>query len=432
MGRQLHKLSARKAETITNPGRHSDGGGLYLAVELGEHARRAWVFMYRERGTGRRRELGLGAAKGPNRPGLSLAEARTKAADVRKLLAHGKDPKKEKDVERGSNETFGEFADGYLKTILPGLKSRTAEADWKRDLNVRCKPIRPKRLGDISTSDVLAILSPIWMKINRTARETRSRIERVLDAAESKGLRSGKNPAMWKALKPLLPKAKRSKRHHKAAPYEDVPGIVRALRAKHQGADTAVNQAAEFIILTAVRTGEARFMRVREVDYAEKLWTIPAERMKTEDDPEGTDFEVPLCDRAIAILKATIPNGAAPDAYVFAGQWSKDHSKPLGQNAVLHALKAAYPAMTTHGCRSSFRDWAGDETHFPRDIAEMALAHKVGDEVEQAYRRGTALKKRRQLMDAWARYVEGASPVEPMHPEALRHLVETTPKVLAN
>jgi integrase len=410
-GRRVHKLSARKVETIAKPGRHSDGGGLYLAVETGEHARRSWVFIYRERGTSRRTEIGLGAAKGANRAGLTLAEARTKAADVRKTLAQGKDPKKEKVVERGSNETFGPFADAFLKTILPGLKSQKAEADWKRDIEVRCKPIRSKRVGDITTNDVLAILSPVWMTINRTARETRSRIERVLDAAESKGLRSGKNPAIWKTLKLLLPKAKRSKRHHRAAPYKEMPGIVRSLHAKREGADTAVNQAAEYIILTAVRTSEGRYMRVGEVDFAERLWTIPAERMKTEDDPDGTDFEVPLSDPAIAILKAVIPKGAGPDAYVFAGQWSKDHTKPLGQNAVLHALKAIYPAMTTHGCRSSFRDWAGDETQFERDIAEMALAHKVGDEVEQAYRRGTALKKRRKLMKAWACYVEGGSNV---------------------
>jgi integrase len=410
-GRQLHKLSARKAETTMEAGRHSDGGGLYLAIETGDHARRAWVFMYRERGGGRRRELGLGAAKGPKRSGLTLAEARTKAADARKMLAQGRDPKKERVVERGSAETFGAFADTYLKSILPGFKGGKAEADWKRDVQVRCNSIRAKRLGDITTNDVLAILSPLWMTINRTARETRSRIERILDAAESKGLRAGKNPAMWKTLKPLLPKAKRSKRHHKAAPYKDVPGIVSALRARRDAADTEVNQAAEFIILTAVRTGEARFMRLREVDLPAKLWTIPAERMKAEDDSEGTAFEVPLSDPALAILKAVIPKRAGRDAYVFAGQWSKDHAKPLGQNAVLHALKAIYPAMTTHGCRSSFRDWAGDETHFERDVAEMALAHKVGDEVEQAYRRGTALKKRRQLMEAWARYVEGASNV---------------------
>jgi integrase len=410
-GRQLHKLSARKAETVMEAGRHSDGGGLYLTIETGDHARRAWVFMYRERSTGRRRELGLGAAKGPKRAGLTLAEARTRAADARKMLAQGRDPKNERIVERGSAETFGGFADAYLKSILPGFKGRKAEADWKRDLEVRCKSIRPKRIGDIATNDILAILSPLWLTINRTARETRSRIERVLDAAESMGLRSGKNPAMWKTLKPLLPKAKRSKRHHKAAPYKDVPGIVRALQAKHEGADTAVNQAAEFIILTAVRTSEARYMRAGEVDFSERLWTIPAERMKTEDDPDGTAFEVPLSGPAIAILRAVVRKNAEPDAYVFAGQWSTAHTKPLGQNAVLHALKAVYPAMTTHGCRSSFRDWAGDETQFERDIAEMALAHKVGDEVEQAYRRGTALKKRRLLMEAWARYVEGDSNV---------------------
>ena len=139
-GRQLHKLSARKAETATEPGRHSDGGGLYLTIETGDHARRAWVFMYRERGTGRRRELGLGAAKGPKRSGLTLAEARTKAADARKILAQGRDPKKERVVERGSAETFGAFAAAHLESILPGFKGRTARADWKRDLEVRCKP----------------------------------------------------------------------------------------------------------------------------------------------------------------------------------------------------------------------------------------------------------------------------------------------------
>ena len=150
-------------------------------------------------------------------------------------------------------------------------------------------------------------------------------------------------------------------------------------------------------------------MRAR--DFVERLWIVPPERMKTEDGPDGLCFEVPLSDRAVSILKAVIPKGASPDAYVFAGQWSRNGEKPLGMNAVLHALKAVCPAMTTHGCRSSFRDWAGDETAYERDIAEMALAHKVGDEVEQAYRRGSALKKRRQLMDAWAHYVGGVSNV---------------------
>ncbi|WP_439373022.1 tyrosine-type recombinase/integrase [Bradyrhizobium sp. DASA03120] len=409
--RQLHKLSAREAETINEPGRHSDGGGLYLAIETGAHARRQWIFLYRVRGTSKRREIGLGPAKGKGKDGISLADARLKAADARKRLAEGKDLAAERRAETLAATKFGEFADDFLASIKAGFKGKNTLADWTRDLKVRCKPIRVTELANITVNDVLGILSPIWITINRTARETRSRIERVLDAAEARGLRSGKNPAMWKTLKPLLPKSKRSKRHHKAAPYKDVPGIVQALQANHEAADTSVNLAAEYIILTAVRTGEARLMRVGEVNFAERLWTIPAERMKTEDHPEGQDFEVPLCDRTIEILNTVIPKNAVRDAYVFAGQWSKDHTKPLGMNAVLHALKAVYPAMTTHGCRSSFRDWTGDETRFEREIAEMALAHKVGDETEQAYRRGNALKKRRHLMNAWGRYVASGSNV---------------------
>jgi integrase len=410
--RQLHKLSAREAETIIEPGRHGDGGGLYLVIETGAHRRRQWIFLYRVRGTGKRREIGFGPAKGKGRDGLSVADARLKAADARKALAEGKDPAAERRAKAVAGITFGEFADALLQSIKSGFKGKKTHTDWKRDLEVRCKPIRGKEVSDITTNDVLAILSPMWLTINRTAREMRSRIERVLSAAKAKGLRSGENPAMWRGnLKELLPRAKRTQRHHPAAPYMDVPSIVRALHEKHKAADTNVNLAAEFIILTAVRTSEARFMCVRELDFDEKLWTIPAERMKTEDDPEGSRFEVPLCDRALAILKAVIPKGAAPDAYVFAGQWSKNGEKPLGESAVLHALKTVYPAITTHGCRSSFRDWAGDETRFEREIAEMALAHKVGDETEQAYRRGNALKKRRQLMEAWGRYVESASNV---------------------
>ncbi|WP_035661428.1 site-specific integrase [Bradyrhizobium sp. Ec3.3] len=406
--RQFNKLSVKQAESLSTPGKHGDGGGLYLVI--GDGGARSWLFMYKERGTGKRRELGLGSAA--KKGGVTLADARKKAEGYRNAISEGRDPATEKKAEAFAGTTFGEFADAYLESIKAGFKGKSTLADWKRDLEERCKPIRSMALSDIAANDVLAILSPMWLKINRTARETRSRIERVLSAAKAKGLRSGDNPALWRGnLKDLLPKGPRSKRHHKAAPYADVPGIVKKLHANHDGADTHVNRAAEFIILTAVRTGEARFMRAREINFEKELWTIPAERMKTEDHPEGKEHEVPLCARAIAILHAVMPKGLAPDAYVFAGQWSKDHKKPLGMNAVLHALKDVYPAMTTHGCRSSFRDWAGDETHFPREIAEMALAHKVGDEVEQAYRRGTALKKRRELMEAWGRYVEGESNV---------------------
>lgn len=405
--RELRKLgTAKEVEKIKAAGRHSDGGGLCLLI--GANSGRSWVFRYRRPGSGGN-DLGLGSA---DKGGVSLADARERAEELRAQLRKGIDPAAERKAGAMVGSTFGEFADDFFDSIKAGFKGRTTHADWKRDIEVRAAKLRPKPLPEITTNDVLAVLSPIWLTIPRTARETRSRIERVLSAAKAKGLRSGENPAMWRGnLKELLPKAKKSKKHHKAAPYADVPGILQVLRTKHKTADTAVNLAAEYIVLTAVRTGEARVMRKREINFKDALWTIPAERMKTEDHPEGRPHEVPLCARAIAILHAVMPKDLDPDAYVFAGQWSRDHSKPLGMNAVLHALQKIYPAMTTHGCRSSFRDWCGDETHVPREIAEMALAHKVGDEVELAYRRGTALKKRRELMEMWGRYIEGEANV---------------------
>jgi integrase len=373
-------------------GMYCDGAGLYLHVR--DSGSRSWIFRYRQRGSGKLRDLGLGSA---GKDGVSLEDARERVAELRAGIRRGLDPLKAKQTSE-TKALFGEFADALVQSIKAGFKNPSSERDWKRDLEVRCGPLRPKTLQDITTDDVLGVLAPIWTTIPRTARETRGRIERVFDAARAKGLHSGENPARWKGhLKELLPRLKRVKRHHPAAPYADIPGIVQGLREKHAGADTDVNLAAEFVILTAVRTSEARFMRVHEIDYKARLWTIPHERMKT-----PKDHEVPLCDRAIAILRAVIPKDAESGDFVFKGL---KPSKPLGMNAVLEALKAVYPTITTHGCRSSFRDWAGDKTSFPREVAEMALAHAVGDDVELAYRRGTALEKRRKLMEAWGAYV---------------------------
>jgi integrase len=380
------------------PGMYCDGGALYLNVR--DSGSRSWIFRYRERGTGKQRDLGLGSA---GQDGVTLEDARERASELRAGLRRGIDPVKAKEAPEAKT-TFGEFADAYLKSITPGFKNNTSERDWKRDLEVRCSPLRSKVFPDINTEDVLGVLVPIWTTIPRTARETRGRIERVFDAARAKGFHANENPARWKGhLRELLPRLKRLKRHHPAAPYADIPGIVQKLREKHAAADTDVNLAAEFVILTAVRTSEARFMRACEVNFGGHLWTIPHERMKT-----PKDHEVPLCDRALAILRSVIPKDAEPVDFVFRGL---NNSKPLGMNAVLAALKAVYPGITTHGCRSSFRDWAGDKTGFPREVAEMALAHAVGDEVELAYRRGTALEKRRKLMEAWGAYVDRATNV---------------------
>jgi integrase len=395
------RLTALFVKGRLDAGMHSDGNGLYLSVR--ESGSRSWMFRYRERGTGKQRDLGLGSA---GQGGVSLEDARERAGELRAGLRRGVDPAAHKRAERATtgDGTFGVFADTLLEMIKPGFKNAKSEKDWKRDLEVRCATLRPKSLKHITTDDVLEVLNAWWTTKPRTARELRGRIERVLDAAKAKGLRSGENPARWKGhLKELLPATKRAKRHHPAAPYADVPAIVKKLQAKHAAADTDVNLAGEFVILTAVRTGEGRWMRVSEIDWKGCLWTIPAERMK-----RPKHHEVPLCDRAVAILKAVIPKDASPDDFVFHGL---KPGNPLGENAILHALKSVYPDMSTHGCRSSFRDWAGDMTSFPRDIAEMALGHAVGDEVEQAYRRATALEKRRQLMEAWGAYVEGSSNV---------------------
>ncbi|MBR1234207.1 site-specific integrase [Bradyrhizobium sp. AUGA SZCCT0182] len=398
MAKRLTALTVKSAKL--KAGRYGDGGGLYLVVR--ESGSRSWVFRWRERGTGKQRDLGLGSA-GLN--GVSLEDARERAGELRAGLRRGVDPKEQrKEADRATvDDTFGGFGDALLEAIKPGFKGRNQHNDWKRDLEGHCVPMRRKRCKDIVTDDVLGVLKPLWLTKARTARELRGRIERVLDAAKAKGLRTGENPARWRGhLKELLPKQPKTKRHHAAAPYEEVPSIVKKLRTKHTTADTDVNLAGEFVILTAVRTGEARFMTIREVDLRERLWTIPKERMKAE-----RDHEVPLSGRAVAILRACMPKDAKPGAYVFSGQWRKDGSKPLGMNAILHTLQDIYPNMTTHGCRSSFRDWVGDETSFPREVAEAALAHKVGDEVEQAYRRKTALEKRRKLMEAWSAYVGG-------------------------
>ena len=272
MARQLHKLSARQADTITAKGRHSDGGGLYLVV--GDGAARSWLFMYRH-GTGKRKELGLGPAKGPRKEGLTLAEARDRAAGYRKIRLGGGDPLANKRAEQATGDDFGTFADALLESIKGGFKNRKTEKEWKRALQLHGAPLRPKRLKDITTDDVLEVVKPLWADKNKTARELRARIERVLDAAKAKGLRSGENPARWRGhLSHLLEKKRRKKRHHAAAPYKDVPGIVKKLQATP---DTE-NLGAEFVILTAVRTSEARLMRVAEIDWEARQWAVPGAR----------------------------------------------------------------------------------------------------------------------------------------------------------
>jgi integrase len=256
-------------------------------------------------------------------------------------------------------------------------------------------PLRDKPIDAVDTESVLSILQPLWQSVPETASRLRSRIEAVLDAAKAQGHRHGENPARWRGhLDKLLPKRQKlSRGHHAALPYSQVPAFVASLCEREAVAALAL----EFTILTAARSGEVLGTHWPELDLEAKVWTIPAMRMKA-----GKEHRVPLSARAGTIIQRLAE--VRTSDFVFPGQRS---GKPLSGMAMEMVLRRMKADVTVHGFRSSFRDWCGEETHFPREIAEAALAHSVGNEVEVAYRRGDALEKRRGLMEAWADFIEG-------------------------
>lgn len=394
MKRVLYRLSAREVETIKATGRHADGGGLYLSIS--SNGGRRWVFLYRDRATGRVREMGLGAAVGARKAGLTVAMARHKAENARRLLRDGKDPLAEKRAGQSSSQTFGEFADALLEAISPGFKNEKHREQWKSTLTTYCAPLRPLAINRIGTEDILSVLQPIWKEKPETASRVRGRIERVLDAAKAKGLRTGDNPARWRGhLKELLPKRlKLTRGHHAAVPYAEMPAFMSDLRKRQSISALAL----EFTILTIARTGETIGARWSEISFADRLWIVPAERMKA-----SREHRVPLTDRAIEILRSLTPPGQwDATAFIFPGL-KKD--RPLSNMAMAELLKGIREGVTVHGFRSSFRDWAGDTTGFASEVIEMMLAHVVSDKTEAAYRRADALLKRRKLAEAWAQYL---------------------------
>jgi integrase len=384
MKRTIHKLSARVVDTIARPGRHSDGGGLYLVVD--KSGARRWAFLFRWKG--RLKEMGLGG-----KDGVPLAKAREIAASSRADLAAGRNPIEARRAGRSRNQSFGEFADAYVADQSPHWKNKKHKQQWVMTLRTYAEPLRSKGISDIGIEDVLAVLQPIWLAKAETASRLRGRIEQVLDAATVKGLRTGANPAAWRGNLDKLLKARptASRGHHKAMSYAEVPEFMAALRTRNS--DTA--RALEFVVLTAVRTNEALGARWSEINFSTKVWTLPKERMKA-----GREHRVPLSDRALEILEEARKHGS--NEFVFPGQ---KRGKSLSSGSLRLLLdRMKIKNGTVHGFRSAFRDWCGDATSFPREVAEAALAHAVGDETEQAYRRGDALEKRRKLMDAWARF----------------------------
>jgi integrase len=390
MPKKANGLTARGVETIAKPGMHADGGGLYLNVK--ETGAKSWVFRFSV--AGKRREMGLGGY-----PAVSLATARKLAADHRPTVSNGADPIEARDAARTEEKripNFGEVADAFVQTKGAGWRNAKHRAQWSMTLTEYARALRSKPVDSIEVADVLAVLKPIWQTKAETASRLRGRIEAVLDAAKAQGFRTGENPAAWRGnLKHLLPARQKLQRgHHAAMRITDVPAFVADLRAR--GGVTA--SAIEFTILTAARSGEVLGMRWSELDLQAKVWTVPPTRMKA-----GREHRVPLSARALAILEAMevfrTPDDSDP--YVFPGARA---GRPLSDMTLSMTLRRMKLAVTIHGFRSSFRDWCGEVSNFPRDIAEAALAHVVGDETERAYRRGDALEKRRAMMEAWAQW----------------------------
>jgi integrase len=377
-------LTARKVVTA-KPGKYSDGGNLYLIVS--ETGARKWVLRFTWRG--RAKEMGLGTPAT-----VSLADAREKAASARRKIAQGQNPIDERKRTSGV-PTFGEMADQVRETLSVGFRNEKHKAQWKSSLATYAAPLSSKPVDTITTDDVLAILKPIWTSKAETASRVRGRIEKVLDAAKAKGFRDGENPARWRGhLDHLLPRpSKLARGHHAAMPYDEVAGFVANLRER----ETIAALALELCILTAARSGEILGMRWSEIDLDKKIWTVPAHRMKA-----GREHRVPLSQRATAILVRLTDNRSGD--FVFPGQRRDKTLSNMAMEMMLRRMKIEN--ATVHGFRSSFRDWGGNETSYPRDLIETALAHVIGNETEQAYRRSDALEKRRKLMEAWASYCE--------------------------
>ena len=387
MAQHINRLSARKVATLGKPGRHADGGGLYLSIS--NNGGRRWVFLYRR--NKQLREMGLGSARV-----VSLAAARKSADEIRRQLAAGLDPLTERH-KKAASLSFDECAENYMAAHRSSWRNAKHRNQWKATLNAYASPVIGKLpVDEIDVRHATKILEPLWATRTETASRLRGRIEKVLDWAKVRGYRDGENPARWRGhLDQLLPRRAKVRRvqHHPALPYSDIAAFMGELRQRPGTAALAL----EFLILTAARTGEVFGAKWSELDIPGKLWTIPAERMKA-----GVEHRVALSTQALAVLQLATERRQRASDYVFPGD---KPGRPLTGNAMLAVLKRMKRAdMTVHGFRSTFRDWAAETTNFPHQVVEMALAHTIENKAEAAYRRGDLLAKRHALMAAWATY----------------------------
>lgn len=388
MARGINRLSARRVATITERGYHADGGGLYLQVTAS--GAKSWIFRFtRARKT---RDMGLGSLHI-----VSLADARAAADMARKALLSGIDPldaRRAAQAARAGIPTFAEAAVSYIATQRAGWTNNKHADQWTNTLETYAKKtIGAKPIDAVNTTDVLAILRPIWETKTETATRVRQRIEAVLDAEYAARHWERMNPARWRNhLDKLLPKPSkvRAVRHFPALPYTELPAFMARLRA-----DTGVAaRALEFLILTAARTGMVTGAKLAEIVGDE--WRVPASRMKGK-----IAHTVPLAPVALGVIHA-VPRVVGA-AYCFPGD---RHLKAHLSNGAMDALleRMGFAHVTVHGFRSTFKDWCTEQTDFANEVSESALAHVVEDKTEAAYRRGELLEKRRRLMEAWADY----------------------------
>jgi integrase len=371
----MEKLKAKQVEHAKAGDKLSDGGGLRLDVD--KSGNKSWVFRFKSPVTGKERYMGLGPASD-----VTLVQARDTAADARKLVRDGKDPIEHRRQERTAAKveasravTFKAYAEQFISGREAGWKNPKHRQQWRNSLRDYALPhIGHLAVADVDTDAVLKVLRPIWTDKPETARRVRGRIETILDAAKVEKMRTGENPALWRGhLDHVLTRRRKSDvKHHPALPYAELPAFWRSLATDTSDAAPLLR----WIILTAARFNEAYGLDPSEVKG--DVWTIPAIRMKAE-----RPHVVPLTTAALEQLPF----------------------RPVSDVTLANCIaRHTDTPATTHGFRSTFRDWCGDCTLFPREVAEAALAHAVGDETEAAYRRATALEKRRELMAAWAAY----------------------------
>lgn len=389
-----NKLTASFCEKITKAGRYADGGSLYLLVK--PHGGKSWVFRWRDRITGKLRDKGLGRYGADD---VTLKEARQGAARCRRLLRDNLDPIAEKTKAREAQKleylqrmTFEDCLTQYVDSNKAKW-SKKHVMEWPSSLYRYCDRLMDLPVSDIDTRLVIKCLEPHWGTTTETMTRVRQRLEAVLAWATVREFRSGDNPAQWKNhLDKVLPEPTKLKniQHHAAMPYTEIGDFMVKLREKKQHTARAL----ELQILCAARPGEVTNATWSEFDLDKKIWTIDASRMKA-----GKDHEIPLSDVAVELLQ-NLPRVSGSD-WVFNGA---RQGRPVTTASVLKALRTIRPELTSHGFRSSFREFAGEQTSFSRDVIEHALAHSLPNKVEASYYRRTQLPKRVKLMAAWAKY----------------------------